>query len=116
MFEKKVKIANNFLDYIPVRKVDWGRGKKAKVYLLKEKTKNKSMNKLIDLLNMNRHVKIYLDELGASAWLLIDGKRNVHEISEQMKVDFGEDLTQAQQRVIFFFVLLKKNKFIDFLH
>ena len=72
------------------------------------------MKKIIALFNKSQYINIHLDELGTSAWLKIDGKRNVHEINEKMKAEFGDELTQVQQRNVFFFNLLKNNKFIDF--
>lgn len=114
MFEKKVRIEDNFLDYVPVRKVEWEREENGKVYLIKEKSKNKLMKKIIDLFNKSQFFNIHLDKLGTSAWLLIDGKRSVYEINEKMKEEFGEDLYQAEQRLCLFFTLLKKNKFVDF--
>ena len=114
MFKKRVKIEDNFLDFIPVRKVDWEQDEKGKVCLLNEKTKNKFIKKIIGLFNKSQHIHIHLDELGTSAWLLIDGKRTVQKINEKMKGEFGEELTHSQQRLVYFFVLLKKNKFIGF--
>lgn len=115
MFEKKVKIEDNFLDYVPVRKVDWKLNENGKVYLIKEKTKNKLLKKIIDLFNKSQFFNIHLDQLGTSAWLLVDGKRNVYEINEKMKEEFVDDLYQPEQRLCYFFSILKKNKFVDFL-
>ncbi len=113
MFEKKIRLEKNFLDYVPVRKVEWERDEQGKVYLKKEKTRNKLMKKIIDLFNRSHFINLHLDQLGTSAWLLIDGKRKVREISEMMKSEFSEDLQQLEERLGFFFVLLKKNNFID---
>jgi hypothetical protein len=113
MFEKKIRLEGNFLDYVPVRKVEWERDEQGKVYLKKEKTRNKLMKKIIDLFNRSHFINLHLDQLGTSAWLLIDGKRKVREISEMMKAEFSEDLRRLEERLGFFFVLLKKNNFID---
>jgi hypothetical protein len=54
--------------------------------------------------------------LGTSVWLLIDGKRNVYEIIQEMEKNHKDNLDQAEQRVSNFFILLKKNKFVDFIN
>ena len=71
------------------------------------------MKKAIALFHANQFINIHLDQLGTSAWLLIDGKRTIRRISEKMKTEFGEDLQQLDERLGFFFSLLKKNNFID---
>ncbi|MFC2154886.1 hypothetical protein ACFLRB_00135 [Acidobacteriota bacterium] len=113
MFEKKIRLEENFLDVVPVRKVEWDHDEQGKVYLKKEKTRNKLMKKIIDLSHKSQFINIHLDQLGTSAWLLVDGKRNVRRISEMMKTEFNEDLRKLEERLGFFFALLKKNNFID---
>jgi hypothetical protein len=113
MFEKKIRLEENFLDVVPVRKVEWDRDEQGKVYLKKEKTRNKLMKQILDLFNRSHFINIHLDHLGTSAWLLSDGKRNVRRICEMMRAEFGEDLRQLEERLGFFFTLLEKNNFID---
>ena len=113
MFEKKIRLDENFLDYVPVRKVGWDRDEQGKVYLKKEKTRNKLIIKFIDLFNRSHFINIHLDQLGTSAWLLVDGKRDVRRISKMMKMEFSEDSQQLEERLGFFFALLRKNNFID---
>jgi len=108
-----MRLDENFLDFVPVRKVEWDRDEAGKVFLKKEKTGSRFMKKVIDLFHMNPFIYIHLDRLGTSAWLLSDGSRDIRRISEKMKVEFGEDLPQLDERLGFFFSLMKKNDFIE---
>lgn len=116
MKNPEIKYKENFLEHIPVRNIEWDKDEKQRVYLIKEKSKKKFMKKIIWFFNKNQAFKIHLDELGTSAWLLIDGKRNVYEIIQEMKKNHEGNLDQAEQRVSNFFILLKKNKFVDFIN
>lgn len=110
-----MKREKNFLDYVPVRNIEWAQDDDGKVYLIREKTKNKFIKKLIDRFNRSQFVYLHLDELGTAAWLAINGKRTVREICEAMNEPFGEKLEQAEHRLSYFMGMLKKNNFIDFL-
>ena len=105
----------NFLDYIPVQKIPWDTDDKGKVYLIKEKTKQKWLKKVIDWVGKNQNFHIHLDETGSFVWRAIDGKTTVHQIVLRLKEHFGENFKQPEQRVSFFLGMMKKNKFVDLL-
>lgn len=105
----------NFLDYIPVKKIEWAQDDSGKVYLIKERTQNKFVKKMIEWFNRSPVFYIHLDEYGTVAWLAIDGKRTINDISLIMKGEFGEKMVQAEERLSHFIGMLKKNNFIDFL-
>ena len=104
----------NYLDRIPVQNIDWEKDEKDHIFLLKEKSKKKLMKKLIGLFGKSQFFRIHLDELGTATWLLIDGKRSIHEISNVLKEQFGEKIDPAEQRVAAFIAMLKKSDFITF--
>lgn len=112
MTQKKTK--ENYLDRIPVKNIDWEKDEQGKVYLVKEKTRNKLLKKIIDLFDRRQFFYIHLDDLGTAAWLLCDGRRSIFEISRQMQTEKGETFNQAEIRVAQFFAMLNKNKFITF--
>ncbi len=114
MADTKTGTVDNFLDYIPVRKIEWQQDEKGRVYLIKEKTRNKLLKKIIDFFGKSRFFRIHLDRIGSCAWLLTDGKRSIYDIHREMKAEFGEELHQSEQRLCFFFAMLQKNKFLDF--
>lgn len=116
MKNPEIKNKENFFEYIPVRNIEWDKDEKERVYLIKEKSKKKFMKKIIWFFSKSQVFKIHLDELGTSVWLLIDGKRNVYEIIQEMGKNHKDNLDQAEQRVSNFFILLKKNKFVDFIN
>lgn len=106
---------DNLLDYIPVRTVDWDRDDDGRVYLLKERSRNTILKKIIRFLHKDQFFRIRLDELGTAAWLGIDGKKDIYQITLEMKAQFADRLHQAEERVGYFFAMLKKNDFVDFL-
>ena len=59
------------------------------------------------------HMRVKLDELGSAAWLLIDGRRTVTEIGEELHGKFGAKIEPVNQRIGFFIGLLRRNKFIE---
>jgi len=105
----------NFLDFVPVRNIDWNRDEEGRVYLVKERTKNKFVKKLIHWFKRDQFFYIHLDEPGTAAWLAIDGRRTVARISRVLEEQFGEDLEQSDRRVAHFMGMMKRNDFIDFL-
>lgn len=106
----------NFLDYIPVRNIDWKKDEEGTVYLVKERTKNKLLKKLIDWFKRDQYFYIHLDDLGTAAWLAIDGKRTVLQISHVMRTQLGDDVVQIEQRVSHFMGMMKRNEFIKLQH
>lgn len=97
-----------------MRNIDWKQDDEGEVYLIKERTRNRLLKKLIDWFHRDQFFYIHLDDHGTAAWLAIDGERTVSEIIAIMKERFGEDLDQADQRVSHFMGMLKRNDFIYF--
>ncbi len=112
--KNKVTIPDNFLDFVPVRKVEWDRDEDGKVYLLRERTQSKLMSKLINFFKTNRYFYIHLDHIGTTAWSAIDGKRSIRDIGEIMKKELDENLEELEKRLPVYFTLLHQNQFIDF--
>lgn len=57
--------------------------------------------------------KIDLDEIGSFIWLLIDGKKNVEEITLLAKTQFNEKIEPAEERVELFINQMHRNKFVS---
>lgn len=57
--------------------------------------------------------KIDLDEIGSFIWLQIDGKKNIGELIEIAKNEFGEKIEPAVERVELFINQMHKNKFVS---
>jgi len=103
---------DNILDYVPVQNCQWATGEKGKVYLIKEKTKNKLLKKIIGWLGRSQDFHIHLDELGTAAWLQTDGQRDILAISLILKQTFAEKTEQAETRLAHFFALLARDRFV----
>ena len=61
--------------------------------------------------SMNREVRITLEEHGTAVWELIDGKRTVKEIVDELAVHFHHE-SGYESRVIKYLLQLHKDKFI----
>jgi hypothetical protein len=102
----------NFLDYIPVQNCPWGTDGNGKVYLIKEKSKNRLLKKIISILGRSQDFHIHLDELGSAAWMQADGQRTILAISQALKRTFAEKVEPAETRLAHFFALLARDRFV----
>ena len=107
------KATGNFLDYVPVQSIEWRTEPDGSVCLVKERSKNKWIKKLIALFNRDQYFYLHLDDLGGAAWRAVDNKRTIGDICALMQDTFGDELVQAEQRVSHFMAMLKRNGFID---
>lgn len=102
----------NILEYVPVLNCPWDKDPRGKVYLIKEKTKNKLLKKLIAALGRSQEFHIHLDELGSAAWLAADGRRTILDIAAVLKRESAGEVTQAEPRLAKFFAMLARDKFV----
>lgn len=58
--------------------------------------------------------RVNLDEFGGNLWLLIDGEKNVDQIAQLFKKQFGERVEPLYDRLSKFLMNLEKNRFIKF--
>jgi len=65
------------------------------------------------IFNRPQTINVELDETGTKVINLIDGKRTIHEISEELKNSFDEGFEQHIQRTTMFISTLYKNKFVE---
>ena len=56
--------------------------------------------------------EIALDEIGSFVWHQIDGKRDLYEISNLMKEEFGEDIEPVYERLFTFIGIMNDHNFI----
>jgi len=43
--------------------------------------------------------KVRLDEVGSFAWKLLDGRRTVAQVAQKLRVEFGEQVDPAEERL-----------------
>lgn len=104
----------NFLDLIPVRKLDYEYRDDENINLLIPKYRDKFFGKLLQPRINDKYLKANMDIYGTNTWLLIDGNRNVFEISKLMKEKFGNDIEPVYDRITLFINNLYRNGFIYF--
>jgi hypothetical protein len=103
---------DNILEYVPVQNCPWDKDAKGLVYLIKEKSKNKLLKKIIGWLGRSQDFRIHLDELGTAAWLQADGRRTILEISAVLKPAWGARIDPAEPRLAKFFAMLARDGFV----
>lgn len=111
----KMEQNDNFLEYVPMRNCPWDRDKDGRVFLIKEKTKNRLLKKAIGWLGRSQDFHIHLDELGSAAWLQADGGRTILEIGAILKAEFAGRIEPAEQRLAKFFAMLARDGFVRWL-
>lgn len=107
-----MKNKDNILEYVPVQNCPWDRDEKGRVFLIKEKTKNKLLKKIIGWLGRNQDFHIHLDDLGSAAWLESDGQRTILQIAAILKQTFAARIEPAEPRLARFFAMLARDGFV----
>jgi len=110
---KQKYINTDFYNQILKKNIEWDTDEKGIVYLIKEKSSNKFMKRLIDLFGKSQYFRIHLDETGSLVWSKINGKLTIRQIGESVqKEKIGEDFLHGEKRVLQFLTLMLKNKFV----
>ncbi|MEW6507891.1 MAG: PqqD family protein [Bacteroidota bacterium] len=114
-FSKRRKILKNanYLDLHPF-KLYGEEINENLVTVLIPKFKNKYFAKYIVPKLKSPVFKLNLDEIGSSAWLLLDGKKDVRSISKILLEKFGEKIEPVNQRLTKFLTNLYEQRLITF--
>lgn len=97
---------------IPVRQCEYTIEENL-VTVVFDKLKKTIIDKFIK--NRDRRIaKIDLDEIGSFVWLQCDGKRNVSEVIDLTKEQFGDNEEKIEERAKLFINQLAQNKLIRF--
>lgn len=110
--KKEIKI-ENYLEKVPAIRgdLDWNESNGLVTVVQKNRGfYNKIAQKFF---GTPKESNIDLDELGSFIWLSIDGKRNLIEIGEMLKEEFGEDAEPLYPRLVKFMQVLVDVKYID---
>lgn len=59
------------------------------------------------------HIRVKLDRIGSFVWRSIDGKRTFNDVMERMRGEFGDKIEPAEDRLMKFFSILHKDKFVE---
>ncbi len=92
--------AVNVLEVVPVRVAEWEEQSEGRVVIHRPLPKTAGLRYLIDRLLFEMSTRrIRLDVVGSHAWQLFDGTQSVAEIVDALRVEFGDDVEPAEERV-----------------
>lgn len=96
----------------PVRSCEYEQNEEDEnlITVLYKNTKPTFIEKLFFKKQLEKPVKIDLDEIGSYIWLKCDGTRNVEDLISEAKEHFGEKIEPAESRSELFINQLVKNK------
>lgn len=115
-FKERKKILKNIntLDLTPVKLHKEEINEEKLVTVLVPKFSNEIAKKFIVPKLKSADFRIKLDRIGSAVWLRMDGKRKVNEIITSLSDNSGEEIQQAEERVIKFIFQLYEQKLISF--
>lgn len=107
------KKKENYLDYVFMRnpEMDWREKEDGKVVVIIEWKGfyNRIAQKVFKKPSKS---EIELDELGSFVWKQIDGNRDLFEVSQLMKKEFGDKIEPVYERLFKFVEIMKENKLV----
>ncbi len=109
----KKKEYENLLDIVPIKNddIEWRLIEDDIVQIIIKR--DSWMHRFVRRFKNNpESSKIDLDIYGSRVWILIDGKRDVHQIAENLKQNFGDDIEPLYERLGAYINILKNNNFI----
>ena len=116
MFFKK-KAPQNYLTFVPVRKVKEFKEEEGKITLWIPKFKTEGMRNWLVPKHKSPHFKIHLDETGSHVWRLMDDRSTVEEICTRLRtlLESQDKPTELlEERVTKYLTQLYKGRFIEF--
>lgn len=115
-FSQRRKILKNanYLDLHPLRLHNEEISDDNIVTVIIPKFKNKFIVQYIVPIMKSPDIKLKLDEIGSATWLLLDGKKDVREISKLLFEKFGDKIEPVSQRLTKFLTGLYEQRLITF--
>lgn len=111
---KKILKSINTLDLTPIKLHSEEKDDDGMVTVIIPKFKNKFMVNFISPKLKSDKFKIKLDKFGSAVWLMMNGKIKVDKIIKDLKQKFGDELSEADERVVKFVFQLYSQGFISF--
>ncbi|MCK9425574.1 MAG: PqqD family protein [Ignavibacteriaceae bacterium] len=105
----------NYLEVRPIRNYSQTVDENNLVTVLIPKFKNRFAVRFVLPYLKHSFFKLKLDEFGSTAWLLIDSKRNVGDIANELVNKFGERIHPVEERLTRFFTGIYEQRLITFL-
>jgi len=116
MFNKKRKELStvNYLELIPIPNYGTEEEENGSLSVLIPRFTNKLLVKVLSPRLKSPYVKAKLDEFGSEVWRQMNGKRNVNEIADNLKLKFGEKIEPVNERLTKFLTQIHRYKFISY--
>lgn len=114
MGKKKKRGEINLLDLVPCRMIEYDMNEDVIVTLQAPRFKSMFMRRWVQPRLKRPFLKVELDEIGSSVWMLCDGNRKVKDIAELMQRRFGEKVEPCYERLGLFFQQLEAARFITY--
>ena len=111
---KKILKSTNTLDLTPIRLHSEEEDADGMITVIIPKFKNKFMVTFVSPKLKSDQFRIKLDKFGSSVWSKINGKTKVEKIIKDLKQIFGDELIEADERIIKFIFQLYSQGFISF--
>lgn len=111
---KKILKSANTLELTPFKLYTEEEHSDDLVTIIIPKFKNKFAVKYISPRLKSNRFKIKLDKFGSAVWVNMDGDRKVETIISRLKEKFGNELPEAEDRIIKFIYQLYSQGFISF--
>jgi hypothetical protein len=112
---KKILQNTNTMDLTPIKLFAEEVDKENLVTVIVPKFKNTYVKKYIVPRLKSADFRISLEKFGSAVWMNMDGRKKVHEIIKIVSDEFGDELNQAEARVIKFIFQLYEQKLISFI-
>lgn len=114
MRQKKQRREINLLELIPNRVIEYDADENVIVTLQAPRFKSDFMRKWLQPRLKRPFLRVTLDEIGSSVWMLCDGRRKIGEIAEIMQRRFGDKIEPCYDRLGAFFQQLEHARFIAY--
>lgn len=111
---RKILKEANYLDLHPLRLHKEEIADENIVTIIIPKFKNRFIVQYIVPKLKSPDIKLKLDEIGSATWLLLDGKKDVREISKLLLEKFGDKIEPVNQRLTKFLTGLYEQRLITF--
>lgn len=114
MGRKRKKGEINLLELIPCRMIEYDMNEDVIVTLKAPRFKSNFMRKWLQPRLKRPFLRVELDEIGSSVWMLCDGNRKVRDIAEVVQKRFGDKIEPCYDRLGSFFQQLEHARFISY--
>ncbi|HEX9636924.1 MAG TPA: PqqD family protein [Acidobacteriota bacterium] len=103
----------NLLELVPRRLAAFEPGERQTVDLLLPRYGSSRIGHWLERHLRSAPIRVRLDEFGSAVWRLCDGRRNVHQIAQELERAFGARIQPVYDRLARYFRSLERRKLIE---